>query len=381
MYNDSYLKKIIEKYDDENVSDEQILELICELANSGKKIQFAHQVFDFASTGGPSSLTTLLVPLYLYGMGGGVINLAVMGRPAGAVDVLSQIEGYNLESIHNNFKMEPPFYIHLVANQSFAPLDKALFEYRKKIGKVNVPNLAIASLLSKKVASGAKHIGLDVRVSKFGNFGEDWAANVRNARKFNVLAEQLGIQSTCFLSDANNPYQKYIGRGEALEALYDIFENEMDNQLGEHLQYCEMVAKRIIDKAGIAHSRKRVDLKKCFEDNLQLQGSNYDCFISAVKTVKEQSHTIVYAGKRGYLRYNLEKIRSYIVRRQNMEQSNAKYPDPVGVVLLCKAGDFVENGTPIFSVRNLAPEDREKLSELYDIQKEKIVIVRKNEVI
>ena len=381
IYEENYLEEIIEKIDEENVPDKQIVELIYELANSGKRIYFSTQVFDFASTGGPSSLTTILVPLYLYAMGAGVINLAVQGRPAGAVDVLSQIEGYDLENFNRNMKLEAPFYIHLEAGHCWVPLDKALFEYRKRIGKVNVPNLAIASILAKKVASGANNIGLDVRVSEFGNFGSTWEECVANAKKYNRLANLMGMRSTCFLSNANSPYQKYIGRGEALEALYDIFEERADDSLNRHVQYCEKIARMLINKADMTLKTNAINLKQSFINNLIFQGSNYDNFIKAVQRIKEQPRTIIYAGEEGYLQYNLKEIRNYIVLCQEIIMGEFKYADPCGVILLCETGTFVEKDTPILSVRNFIVDNIVQINRMYSIHKNQIIVEAQDEVI
>lgn len=381
MYRDKLLSDIVSRFDDNNVLDDEIVELVYTLAHSGEVIKFPYEVFDFASTGGPSSLTTILVPLYLYGSGVNVINLAVPGRPAGAVDVLAQISGYNLESVEKNSKATVPFYIHLAANERFAPLDKALFDYRKKSGKVNVPNLAIASLLSKKVASGASTIGLDVRSATFGNFGQSWDECANNAHKFNRIANLLGIQSTCFLSDGNNPYQRYIGRGESLEAMFELLTGTADQQLNDHNKYCEDIASTMLAKAGISTKTEKINLRSCFEANLMLQGSTFDSFLESVQRVKSQAHQIIYSVGEGYIAYNLERIRAYIVSRQNSESAGSKYPDPCGITLLCRVGDYVTSGTPVLSIRDSCMEKLESQHDFYSLQKDLPNIDTRKEVI
>lgn len=370
LYSDAYLSSIIEKLENENASDDAMVNLINELAYSGNVLNWTNCVFDFASTGGPSSLTTLLVPLFLYGLGVGVINLAVEGRPAGAIDVLSQIEGYNLNCVQRKTEFRYPFYVHLAANESFAPLDKALFEYRKRVGKVDVPNLAIASLISKKIASGADNIGLDIRISEFGNFGKSWSQCANNAKKFNRVASVFGINSTCFLSDANNPYQRYIGRGEALEALYALLEGTEDVQLLSHKDYCWDIACYLVEKTGRAVKNKNVELKRCFQENLAFQGSKYNAFLDAVQQVKKQARHSVCADEDGYIRYDLKKIRDYIVSRQQELTGKENYPDPCGITLLCGTGDYVSCGTPVISVRNYRKEDAHMFYGMYSVQKE-----------
>src|SRR5271170_4830986 len=75
--------------------DEHIAQLAMVLAESGHVVRPQGGVThaDVASTGGPSSLSTLLCPLFLRSFGSTVPKLGVSGRPAGAVDVLAQIPG------------------------------------------------------------------------------------------------------------------------------------------------------------------------------------------------------------------------------------------------------------------------------------------------
>lgn len=365
MYDESVLRELVEEFEKSDVMDDRMLWLIRELAESGEKIDIPGRVFDFASTGGPSSLSTLLVPLYLYGFGVNVVNLAVPGRPAGAVDVLAQIEGYNL-NVFNDFRnAKTPFYIHLEVNERIVPLDKELFDFRRRINKVNIPNLAIASILSKKVAAGASNIGLDVRVSKFGNFGCDWETCRKNAKKFNRLANLLGMNSFCFLSDANIPYQGYIGRGEALEALYDIFNGREDDQLKRHKEYCREMAYRLVCEAGIFFNDEEMDIKAVFEKNLKIQGSTYDCFLDAVVRVKKQPHYNIYADGDGYIQYDLKEIRDYIVSRQRGAKDDGRYADCCGIRLLCDTGTYVKKGTPIMSVRSMIDVDQTEMKKMY----------------
>lgn len=378
-YSDVKLHEIIRRFE-KDVSDEIIIDLVNALACSGRKLAFQEPVFDFASTGGPSSLSTILVPLYLYGLGKNVINLAVPGRPAGAVDVLAQIPGYNLESVKTNPPSSHPFYYHLEANNEFVPLDRALFAYRKKVNKVDVAPLAIASLLSKKIASGATNIGLDVRVSTFGNFGKDWETCKNNAIRYNRIAETLGLKSTCFLSDANSPYQRYIGRGEALEAIYALI-NCNDESVINHDTYCRNIASCLANKSGKIDDIRRLRLKDLFSENLEEQGSSFSAFEAVVEEKRQQPKSIIYAKQHGYLSYNLKNIREFVITLQNQSCTGKKYPDPCGITLLQNSGAYLHKDEPIISIRGVSNIDLLNLPDLFTISKEPVLIDCRREVI
>ena len=350
MYSEDYLASIVDKYDRENVSDDDLIELIISIAKSGDIFDIPDYAYDFASTGGPSSLSTLLVPLYIYGNGLNVVNLAVPGRPAGAVDVLAQIPNYDLNTNKLRGERHSNFYIHLAASERFVPLDKQLFEYRKEHNKVNVPNLVIASILSKKLASGAKAIGLDVRMSSFGNFGNSWADSMMLSQKYNRLASILGIKSTCFISNANYPYQKYIGRGESLLALYELFFGQADEWLQSHALYCRKMAETMINDKNNTFG-KSSELVECFSKNLETQGSSLKYFKEAVTRIMSEPRQIVSAQSNGFVHYDLRVIRDVIVQQQMKSNSSLQYPDPCGVILLCKPGEYVYEGQSVFSAR------------------------------
>ncbi len=354
-----FFKETVSAFDRPDVPDEMVVDLITQLANSGEKLSFDSSVYDFASTGGPSSLTTILVPLYLFAYGVNVINLAVPGRPAGAVDVLRQIPQYQLDYQSIILLAESHFYLHLEADEHFAPLDRQLFEYRKEVNKINNPNLAIASLLAKKIAGGASNIGLDVRVSPFGNFGVNWDECRYFARKYNRIAKQFGIKSICFLSNATAPYQQYIGRGEALIALHKIMNTSEDPWLGEHNMYCLNIAQKMTNEQYIPTTES---LKEAFSQNLIFQGSNYEFFEEAVAKVAEQPYREITALTSGYIVYSLPEIRRYLVCRQKMDEHVSKYPDPSGIVLLHRQGAYVEGGQPVLLIRNSLPLMEEKYS-------------------
>ena len=383
MYTEAYLKSIVDRFDNENVSDVELVDLINIIAESGDRIQLSETAFDFASTGGPSSLSTLLVPLFLFSCGVNVVNLAVPGRPAGAVDVLAQMPNYNL-SVNplRNVSEKEHFYIHLEANEKYVPLDRALFTYRQKNNKVDVANLVIASILSKKVATGASNIGLDVRMSKFGNFGKTWEECCRNSKKYNRIAALLKLNSTCFISDADRPYQKYIGRGESILALNDIFCGNADDELMEHVSYCKKMADEIIKKSNIIqNNRIQTNIRKSFAENLVLQGSSMDEFEEVVERINIKNREKVLAEKSGYVLFDLNKIKYIIKTQQEKCSNNTKYPDPCGVILLCRSGEYIEKGQPILSVRSENPKVFDSFKETIVYLEKRIEINRKHEVI
>ena len=92
-------KNILELIDHSNsMLDEEIVELANIYAESGITIKrnSSKTKVDIASTGGPSSLSTILTPLILKSLGAEIPKLGVPGRPAGGIDILYQLKGFNI---------------------------------------------------------------------------------------------------------------------------------------------------------------------------------------------------------------------------------------------------------------------------------------------
>jgi pyrimidine-nucleoside phosphorylase len=337
------------------VADDDIAYLANRLAASGEilTLKGLGQIADVASTGGPTSLSTLLCPLYLRELNATVPKLAVAGRPAGGIDVLSRIPGYKIRLTREEIYrvLDECRYVHILADENYAPLDAALFAYRQRAGAQNVQPLVIASLLSKKLAMGLKSVGLDVRVAAHGNFGANWDEARHNAQRFCRVAKLLGIEATCFLTDASVPYQPYIGRGESLAALSEVFAATASGLSAEHAKMCfQMAALTVADESAAQPDGDRLAYR--FEQNLSAQGSCADAFRKKVaETIEGHKYTIS-SPSEGFLHINLEKLREVLVEAQKQAAAGKdSFTDPCGVILLKMSGEAVKKGETIASVR------------------------------
>ncbi|MBB6328264.1 pyrimidine-nucleoside phosphorylase [Algoriphagus iocasae] len=330
---------------------DDIAQLALHLANSGNILNLSKSnkiLADIPSTGGPSSLSTLITPLFLRQIGYTVPKLGVPGRPAGGIDVLAQIKGYNINPDSTTLKewLQESDYVHFIGGDNYAPLDRQLFKYRKSIKRIGIPALVVASILSKKIAVGLQTTGLDIRVSDFGNFGSDWETAKRNAQLFIDVARILNIRATCFLTNANNPFQPYIGRGEALLALREIFTGQNDNSewLMKHVTECYAMS------IGIAESRLKsgvsgieiTTLEDHFLENIELQGGSIEHFYTLTDKIKDEHYYELLSEKSGFVKIDLLKMRSAIIEIQSRFGLISEFPDPCGIILSVQNGDFIE---------------------------------------
>ena len=353
--NEHNMDQLIELFSGPYIIDEDIIHLAMGLADSGTKLNFGKNeiVSDIPSTGGPTSLSTLICPLVLAEMGFIIPKLGVPGRPAGGIDVLSQIPNYKIDFSTRELELffRKYRYCHFLANDSFTPLDILLFNYRSIVGAKGIIPLVISSLLSKKLAVGINLVGLDVRVFSKGNFGENRNEAHTNSLKFIEIADKAGIKAICFLNELNKIQQPYVGRGEALMALYEIFYGVPDVLLKDHLDKCMNMGLSLTSSLDADITGIISKLKEQFIKNIESQGSSENEFIRKVKQLKDD---LIYEFKSpasGFLHVDLDKLRQAIIWGQQNEVGDNKFPDPCGVVFKKYSNDFVEKGEVILKYR------------------------------
>jgi len=345
------------------ISDSGIAALAQALAESGACLARDPNSADVASTGGPSSLTTLLCPLRLRARGLRVPKLGVPGRPAGGIDVLQTIPGYRavLDPETARSALDRSGYIHLLADMRWAPLDTTLFAYRQRNGAQAVPALVIASILAKKLAAGVIGAGLEIRVAPHGNFGSELREARVNAERYLAVGQTLGLRPLCALTDASRPYQPYIGRGEALIALDDVLSDQANGWLRAHAGLCWQIADATAAALG-ANVDQPTDLaaiRAAHDSLLAVHGVDSQSFTERVSVARKAPRTRRRAEQDGWIGYDLGRLRDLLTARQRAEATpgDGTAPDPAGVVLGAPAGSRVHRGDLLISVRVPSGED------------------------
>lgn len=354
-----------------------IVELTHSLSDSGESRSLDPCNADVASSGGPSSLSTLLCPLYLVGAGLRVPKIGVPGRPAGGIDVLGTVRNYRTQLSATEFDqvVQTAGYAHVSAGQTWAPADSALFSLRQQEGTQAQPALAIASLLAKKLAAGVTIAGLDARVAPHGNFGTKISEARRNADLYSDVATQLGLRPIVVLTDATVPYQPYIGRSEALIALVEALSGHaMSPWLESHVLMCKKLSSIVSDRRDTilddsVQAQNPPAPITTMSANLVAQGSSWAELEAQARRSADDTRVIVTARHEGFAHYNIPQIRRTLASSAPMmspksEHSQEQYPDISGVRLLSAPWHEVHRGDPIIEFRS---KDRPDIAALVDL--------------
>ena len=149
---------------------EETAALTLEMAKSGDILdlsRFGDKSVDKHSSGGVGDKTTLVVAPIAAAAGCTVAKMSGrgLGFTGGTIDKLESIPGFSTKMTPLEFFERAEIHDIVVAGQTgnMAPCDKKLYALRDVTATVDCMPLIASSIMSKKIAAGAKNIVLDVK--------------------------------------------------------------------------------------------------------------------------------------------------------------------------------------------------------------------------
>ena len=230
------------------MTNKETTNLTIAMANSGERLDLSNLnkiIVDKHSTGGVGDkVSIILLPLVAsFGIPVAKMSGRGLGFTGGTVDKLESIPGYKTGvDIQEFIKNVKEIDISMISQTlNLAPADKKIYSLRDSISCVESIPLIASSIMSKKIASGAQKIVLDVTVGS-GAFMKNKARAEQLAHEMIEIGKLANRETICLLTNMDEPLGYAIGNSlEVIEAINFLRGNmpkdlqEVVLELGAHM--------------------------------------------------------------------------------------------------------------------------------------------------
>ena len=340
------------------MNDREITDLTLAMAHSGDVLdlsRFGTTVVDKHSTGGVGDKVSIILLPIISSMGVPVAKMSGrgLGFTGGTVDKMESIPGYrtNIE-IDEFIKNVENIGISMIGQtMNLAPADQKIYALRDSISCVeNIPLIA-SSIMSKKIASGANKIVLDVTVGK-GAFMKTKEDAQKLAEQMVRIGNLVGREVRCILTPMDEPLGFAVGNSlEVIEAI-NFLKGDMPKDLKEVVLELGANMLQLAGKGDNIEENKIKMLENIengsaynkFVEMVQNQGGDISYIEDTTKFEKSKYISAVVTDKTGIVKeINAEeigKLACYLgAGRINKED---KIESNVGIILNKKVGDSVD---------------------------------------
>ncbi len=236
-----------------------------------------------------------------------------LGFTGGTVDKLEAIPGYQTAVEMKQFiKNVEEIGISMISQTlNLAPADKKLYALRDAISCVESIPLIASSIMSKKIASGAQKIVLDVTVGK-GAFMQ----NIEDARKLATTMIEIGKlanrETICVLTSMDEPLGWAVGNAQEVVEAVKFLKGEMPEDLKQVVLTLGSYMIKLAGKGDNLEENKNkllenIQNKKAYQKFLNLverQGGDISYIEDLNKLPKAKFIEPVYSNEVGYIRRN-----------------------------------------------------------------------------
>ena len=377
---------------------EETTNLTLAMANSGDILdlsKIASTVVDKHSTGGVGDKVSLILLPLIASLEIPVAKMSGrgLGFTGGTVDKLKSIPGYETEISEEKFiENIQKIGISMISQTlNLAPADKKLYALRDSTATVESIPLIASSIMSKKIASGANKIVLDVTVGK-GAFMKNIEQAEKLAKEMIEIGKLANRETVCVLTNMDEPLGYAVGNNLEVKEAIEFLKGNMPEDLKEVVFELGAYMMKLAGKGEDINNNKQLLLENIV---------NYKAYNKFLELVNNQNGDISYIE-------NPEKFENvkyiepvYAEKSGSIEEIDAKkigelacflgagrlkkedeIDDTVGIVLNKKVGDVVEkNEVLAYIYANDNIKLRNVLDELKRVIKISDKSVNKNRVV
>ncbi len=325
---------------------------------------------DKHSTGGVGDKVSLVLTPMIAALGIPVAKMSGrgLGHTGGTIDKLESIEGFSTEMTEEVFIRNVNSIKVAIAGQTanLAPADKKLYALRDVTATVDQMSLIASSIMSKKLASGADAIVLDVKTGN-GAFMQKEEDAVALAKAMVDIGKRAGKKTVALITDMDEPLGNAVGN--ALE-VKEAIESLKGNGPADFMEVVIGLGKQMLVLAGRAESeeiaeallKETIDSRsayKKFQEFVEAQGGNVEQILHPDLLPKAKYVIPVLAETEGNVQRILaQEIGIACMMLGGGRETKESIIDPaVGIILNKKIGDGVKKGDVLAYIH---ANDREK---------------------
>ena len=311
---------------------------------------------DKHSTGGVGDKTSLVLAPLLAACGATVAKMSGrgLGHTGGTVDKLESIPGFRSTLSDNAFLRQAREVGIVLTGQSkeLAPADGLLYALRDTTGTVPSLPLIASSIMSKKLASGATSIVLDVKVGS-GAFMKTLEDARELANAMIDIGRRSGRNVRAVLSNMEEPLGQSVGNVLEVQEAMACLQGQGPADLQE---LCVVLAHEVLQAAGLEHSPESVMEKlydgaayRKFEQWVRAQGGD----VAALHRLERASGEHVLKAERAGFVSQVDALRvgqAVKVLGGGRGRKEDTIDLGVGIVLNAKTGDDVQKGQPLLMI-------------------------------
>ena len=221
---DYQMSALLTEIDLLGLSEEETINLTDIMLHSGEILDLGFDnIVDKHSTGGVGDKTTIVLAPLVASLGVKVAKMSGrgLGHTGGTIDKLESIKGFKTSMSLDEFKNQVnQIGIALVGQMgNLVPADKKIYALRDVTGTVDSIPLIASSIMSKKLASGASSIVIDLKVGSGALVN-----NLEEAKELAHLMVKIGKnnnkKTACVLTNMDEPLGYAVGNSiEVIEAI------------------------------------------------------------------------------------------------------------------------------------------------------------------
>lgn len=348
------------------MTDNETFYLTYAMANSGEVLELSDiskNVVDKHSTGGVGDKVSIVLLPIIAAMGIPVAKMSGrgLGFTGGTADKLEAIPGYNTFATIEEFKhnVKTIGISMITQTMNIAPADKKIYSLRDAINCVDSMPLIASSIMSKKIASGAKKLVLEVTYGK-GAFMKNLEKAKTLANEMTKLGNSAGLEVKCVFTKMDEPLGYAVGNTLEIIESIEFLKGNMKEDLKEEVLE---IGANMICLAGKGdnleeNKNKMLDTiysGKAFEkfkEMVKNQGGDVSYLDDTSKFKRAKYIGDVYSNKEGkIIEEDAEKIGTLACF---LGAGRVKKDDvidmSVGITLDKKVGDYVNTGDKIGTV-------------------------------